>query len=582
MSPTTLSHPSPAPVAPTAPRPSPRQDLDRAVERLREAAPRFAKLTLDQRVALARSMQAGYLRVAEETVKAAARARDLRLGTPEEGEAWAMGPWAVVRHLRLIQQSLLAIKHTGNTPIGKVGRTIDGRVTAQVFPASAIDGVLFSGVRMDVHLQPGVTESDLDTTRASFYKAPSHQGCVALVLGAGNVDAIPSMDVNTKLFNEGKVCLLKMNPVNAYLGPYLEIAFADAINQGFLAVVYGGAEEGEYLVNHPGIDEVHLTGSNKTYERLMWGPPGPEQEARKASGQPLLRKPFTAELGNVSPVLIVPGPYSAKELQFQADDIAGAVIWNGSFNCATVRMVVTPRGWSHRGEFVRGLEQRLAGARVRKNYYPGTSDRWRALTQGRDHAKYFGASGADAIPWTLLADLDPKDREELAFSMEPFCPLTSETQVGSEDPVEFLDQAVRFANDRLWGTLTAGLVVHPESMKDPRIAEAVEQAITRLRYGVVAVNAWSGTVFGLGATPWGAHPSSTLVNIQSGSGWVHNSAMIEGIEKVVARHPLTVTPKPVYAPTHRSGHSLVRRLTHLEENSSWARVPGVLAAAVRA
>jgi hypothetical protein len=58
--------------------------------------------------------------------------------------------------------------------------------------------------------------------------------------------------------------------------------------------------------------------------------------------------------------------------------------------------------------------------------------------------------------------------------------------------------------------------------------------------------------------------------------------MIEGIEKVVARHPLTVTPKPVYAPTHRSGHSLVRRLTHLEENSSWTRVPGVLAAAVRA
>ena len=47
----------------------------------------------------------------------------------------------------------------------------------------------------------------------------------------------------TKLFNQGKVCVLKMNPVNAYLGPILEEAFAEAIARGFLAIVYGGAEE---------------------------------------------------------------------------------------------------------------------------------------------------------------------------------------------------------------------------------------------------------------------------------------------------------------------------------------------------
>ena len=61
------------------------------------------------------------------------------------------------------------------------------------------------------------------------------------------------MDVLTKMFNEGKACILKMNPVNAYLGPYLEEAFADAIRQDFLAVVYGDAEEGAYLANHPAL-----------------------------------------------------------------------------------------------------------------------------------------------------------------------------------------------------------------------------------------------------------------------------------------------------------------------------------------
>ena len=115
------------------------------------------------------------------------------------------------------------------------------------------------------------------------------------------------MDVITKLFNEGKVCLLKMHPVNAYLGPFLEAAFAEPIRRGFLAVAYGGAEEGEYLARHEGIDEIHLTGSVQTYDQIVWGPPGPERESRKARNAPVIGKPVTAELGNVSPVLVVPG-----------------------------------------------------------------------------------------------------------------------------------------------------------------------------------------------------------------------------------------------------------------------------------
>ena len=114
--------------------------------RVREAARPFAKLSLDERVALARGMQAGYLRIAEESVRAACRAKGIPLGTPLEGEEWALGPLFVVRHLRLIQQSLLAIKHTGNTPSGKVGRTIDGRLAVQVFPASGIDGLLYNEI----------------------------------------------------------------------------------------------------------------------------------------------------------------------------------------------------------------------------------------------------------------------------------------------------------------------------------------------------------------------------------------------------------------------------------------------------
>src|SRR5919198_1341225 len=106
----------------------------------------------------------------------------------------------------------------------------------------------------------GSTRSCSPGSPARFYKEPDHEGRVCLVLGAGNVNSIPPGDVVTKMFVEGKVCVLKMNPVNAYMGPLLEEAFADAIAAGFLAIVYGGAEEGDYLARHASVDEVHVTG----------------------------------------------------------------------------------------------------------------------------------------------------------------------------------------------------------------------------------------------------------------------------------------------------------------------------------
>jgi hypothetical protein len=111
-------------------------------------------------------MQVGYLAVARESVHAACAAKGIPLGTPLEGEEWSIGPWMVVRHLRLIQQALLALKHAGNTPVGERGRTADGRLTVQVFPAGAIDGTLFKGVRVDVHLQRPAPASTRETPTA--------------------------------------------------------------------------------------------------------------------------------------------------------------------------------------------------------------------------------------------------------------------------------------------------------------------------------------------------------------------------------------------------------------------------------
>jgi Aldehyde dehydrogenase family len=566
---------------PIQPAPTSQTQLDAALTRLRDGAAKFVKLSLAQRVELARGMQAGYLRVARASVAAACAAKGISLGTPLEGEEWTLGPWLVVRHLRLIRESLRALEKTGNTPVGLLGRTADQRLAVQVFPASNIDRVLFQNVTVDVHLQPGVTAEEMENSRARFYKRPDHDGKVVLVLGGGNVNGIPSMDVLTKMFNEGKICILKMNPVNAYLGPFLEDAFADAIRQNFLAIVYGGAEEGAYLAHHRDVDEVHLTGSDRTFDALVWGPPH-EQETRKAERRPILQKPVTAELGNVSPVIVLPGPYSDKQLQYQAEDVAAGLTCNAAFDCNANKVLILPKGWPQRDAFLAAVERVLSKAPRRRAFYPGAHDRWRSYSQNRRSVRRFGEEASDLLPWTLVRDVDAGDRDERAFSSESFCPILFETQVGSDDPVEFLEQAVTFANDRLWGTLSAGLVVHPKLLKDTVVSGAVEWATTDLRYGAVCVNAWAGYLFAFVTPPWGAHPSSTPTDIQSGNCWVHNTPMLERIEKAVLRHPLTAMPKPAYFPSHRSAQVLMPRMTALEESASWAKVPGVIAAAMRA
>ncbi|MEZ0336532.1 MAG: aldehyde dehydrogenase family protein, partial [Gemmatimonadales bacterium] len=524
--------------------PTTQRQLDEAVARLREAAPTFARLPIPDRIALARSMQSGFARVAEQVVRAACAAKGIPAGTPIEAQEWSTGPWPVIRQLRLTAESLASLQRTGNTPIGSVSRAAGDRLTVRVFPANSIDGVLFAGVTVDVRMQAGITESEMHASRAAFYRGRRHDGRTVLILGAGNLTCIPAMDLVTKLFNEGKVCLLKMNPINAYAGPLIEAAFTEAIERDFVAVVYGGADEGAYLAHHPGIDEVHLTGSRATYDALVWGPPGPEQESRKARGMPLLTKPLTAELGNVTPVLVVPGPYTDRELAFQTESIAGALVHNTGFNCNTPRVLVMPKAWAARASLMGALEEALGAAPTRPAYYPGAEERWHRLSRGRANAITVGQSGSDRLPWTLLPGLDATDPRETAFTTEPFCPALVETEVGSDDPLEFLERAVEFANNRLWGTLTADLVVHPASLKDPRIAEAVERAIARLRYVVISVNSWNGNAFVFCTPPWGAFPSSTPADIQSGSGWVHNTPMLEGIEKAVLRHPITVAPKP--------------------------------------
>ena len=221
-------------------------------------------------------------------------------------------------------------------------------------------------------MQPGVTRESLVSGQAPAYADPGAHAGTALVLAAGNVASLGPRDVLSKLFVEGKAVVMKANPVNDYLVPHWRRALASLIDAGVLRIVDGGADVGRYLTGHPRIDEVHITGSDKTYDAVVFGT-GPEGARRKAANDPVLGKPVTAELGNVSPVIIVPGKWSIPELLYQAEHVATMLVNNAGFNCISARVVITHAGWPQREAFLGALTQTLSGITTRRAYYPGAA-----------------------------------------------------------------------------------------------------------------------------------------------------------------------------------------------------------------
>lgn len=515
--------------------------------------------------------------VAPDWVAAACQAKGLDPDSPAAGEEWIGGPVITMRAARLTADCLDSIASSGKPPLGTGTRMReDGRLEVDVFPASALDGAAYAGYRGAVLMQPGVDEAEARASQAGFYQRQDPEGSVCAVLGAGNVAAIPPTDVFHKLFAEGRVCVLKMNPVNEYVGPFLERALSPLVQNGYLRVVYGGGQEGAHLVHHAGVDDVHITGSANTFDSIVWGPPGAERERRKKSGRPLLKKSISSELGNVSPVMVVPGAYSERELRFQARSIVTAVVNNASFNCNAAKMVIASRDWPQRELFANLLLDTLAQAAPRRAYYPGARQRYEELLAGHD-AQKLGREEHDTLAWAFVRDLDAEDSSERLFTTEPFCGILSETALPGADASAFLESAVAFCNDRLWGTLSAALV----TPRDPELRPAVDRAIRDLRYGTVAVNVWPAVSYAVMTPPWGGHPSAKPTDIQSGLGWVHNTYLLEGIDKAVFRAPLVPLLKPSWHFDNRTTQVTGRRLVGLEQAPSWLKFAGVAASAIR-
>ncbi len=509
---------------------------DQAIDQLRSQT--WCRVSTSERIDYLKRCMTGVMSVAQPWAMAACAAK----GIDSVGEEWLTGAVTTLMNLRSLVRTLEG-RTCSHAP--KATAKISNGI-AQVFPDNLLDRLLWLGFRGEVWLDPNQVIED-------------QRSGIVLVLGAGNVGSTPPMDLLYKLFVENQVVLLKMNPVNEYVGTFLEQAFEPLITDGFLQIVYGGSDLGRYLCQHPGIDSIHITGSDRTHDAIVWG-----SDQRT---QPILQKPITSELGCVTPVLVVPGDWSESDLAFQARHVASMVTHNASFNCVAAKLLVTAKGWTLRDRFLDLIRQEFAKTPSRKAYYPGAQDRYQGFLDRYPQAEAFGTRTEEIVPWTLIVDV----KDEYALQTEAFCGVLAEVSLDAATEVEFLDRAVPFVNDRVWGNLSCVVLTKTR----------LDQVVANLNYGAIGVNVWTGVIYALPDLAWGAFPGNALSDIRSGRGFVHNAYLLDRPSKSVLYAPFRIRPTPFWFADHRNLLNFAQRAAELQITPTWSKFSQVIFAALQ-
>jgi len=550
--------------------------LDESIHKLKARKDEWARLAPAKKSEYLRGVIDRHTAVAAQQVEDAGKAK----GTSGAlaAEDWSNGPYCTVRYASLLLRTLAQIATHGRPEIQEraIRTRPDGQVIVRVFPSTAADKLLYAGFWGDVWMRKEVTRGTLRGNMGGYYRQKDPVGKVAVVLGAGNVASIAPLDVLNKLYVEGQVCLLKLNPVNEYLGPHLVATFADLIRDGFIQIAAGGADVGEYLCQHPDVEEIHITGSHLTHDAIVYGS-GEAGRKRKQEGSPRLTKRITSELGNVSPVVVVPGPWSVSDLKFQAENIATQMINNCGFNCCAAKVLILPQGWSLGGALMDEVRAILAQAPQRKPYYPGAEERFNRFTSSAN-AVIIGERAPGVLPWALIPDLDPNQATHPCYTTESFCGVMAQTSLPCGDAMTFLRNSIAFCNERLWGTLSACVLIHPKTER--ALGPAFEDALADLRYGSIGVNHWPVLSFVWGATTWGAFPGHTTDDVQSGIGCVHNAHLFDNPERSLIYGPFRVWPKPAWFIGNRKAAKIFPKLVQMEARPGAGKVLGIMMTAM--
>ena len=548
-------------------------DTDLIIATISKNKTKWKELAYGSKLDYLKSIQSNLDRYAKEFTVSQIKSRGAIPGGPTfniEGGAWIMGPVFLGTATHTLIDTFTLLAKNGSYPrAAKERQRLDGQVIKTVFPRRARDRMFSPGFTAEIWLERGAKES-----QGHIYEK-SKGGCCA-VFGAGNYEA--PIDVINKMFVENKVVIFKQNPVNELVGVVLKKIFKNLIEDGYLHIFGGNSDLGRKILSHPDITDAVLTGGKDTYNRIVWGATREKQESNKKRSHKVFNKRLDAELGGVTPMIIVPGKWTQKEINHQASQISATKHGNGGHACISPQVVIVDDDWPQKNLFLNCLRHYLAEAPTEVCYYPGGMKNYEKFRMNYPQAQILGQKKKFFDKQLNPLFIPEVENDSLALKEEAFTMVLAQTSIKGTggDSLKFLNKAVQFCNEKVFGNLGCSVIVDPRTAK--KIGSGLDDGIARLQYGLVGVNVWCGMIATFPQLPWGPFPGNTAWNIESGVGKLSNTYMVDRPEKSVLWTPMM---SPIHLENAKPRKlKVIQRMAYYVIKPSWMRLLKLFGAAI--
>jgi geranial dehydrogenase len=261
-----------------------------------------------------------------------------------------------------------------------------------------------------------------------------------------------------------------------------EAVEAAGIPPGVINWVPGGADVGEYLVAHPGVDKVAFTGSTAAGRSI----------AAACAG---LLRPVTLELGGKSAAILI----DDVDMDAIMPNLQFITFMNNGQTCVACSRILAPAG--RYDEVVEALATRVAMLRVGDPLDPNTEIGPMATAAHRDRVERYIEKGRGEA--RLVAGGGRPKGIDKGWFVEPtvFAYMTNDATIAQEEifgpvlsviPYEDEADAVRIANDSAYGL--GGTVFSADTERAKHIARQVHTGTIGINGYPVAVGSPFGGV----------------------------------------------------------------------------------------
>lgn len=374
----------------------------------------------------------------------------------------------------------------------------------QVFPATAKEKIMAGGQKAYVYV----------TGEPKQVRPMDKSAGIIAVLGAGNYSS--SLEMVKAMFFDNCAVVHKPHHLNQKTDEVWATIFAPLVEIGALS--FCDADQGRDLTQDSRIDKIYFTGGTGTAEAI--------QAASSAE--------LVSECGGNNPCLIVPGirPWTDKEIEHQAVQIATTAKLNGGAVCGRPQSIITSKRWPQREQFLTALRVAISETTpAAGTYYPGSDKVWEGFAEAYPDAEILQPEQGKYQSGKFMF-ITGVEEDGYAVNNEAFCQIINEIPLDvAAEPEAFLRYAVDFCNSKLHGTLGACLLVDEDTRKQHQ--NAVSQAVADMHYGGITVNTMPPFVFLSPYLTWGGNEQREGQPFVSGHGNFGNLLGFENIEKSV-------------------------------------------------